>query len=883
MPEENQIQTPQQTTPTDNLNSMRERLAAMRSFRNDAKLKKAQESQNTMDMNSNNMYQQSLNVLDPELSKKYHMASQSSAIAPIIKTYAESQWNDWSDLNTTQQIMSEYFKLNPDDDTFNKIMEFAQSDRDPEDFWVEMWWLQPTAWDKAVNWAEDNAKSFLSFFETWWDFVRNLVNGSLEELEQGTIFNPSETDYTNSAKENFAEMKYGKNYYSLTPEQKAEADYIVSTQEWYDMYKPSVQRATSRLAETWLDAFFTVIAPRMKAWFSIAWNTPWTDILMEWLWTATEFWWYIINALPILYQYRESLQTEEEKRERDQFVGSLWLMKLLQKRNWRDKWWTTRDSILSEINPETMIKEFQKRVLDAPKDIKEMYNNYKNKPKEERKWKSTLEELRANDKNWKEETENIIRRVTKKTVKWDSLQESSRKRLKVAKWLSDIEPEQATSYKAVSEALRRKGNQYKKEMDDVLKKDTKTYTREEIMREETNDKTGQETKTDIFERMIDKLIEANENRPNERSTYEFYRDKIINWEITLKELNDIVRDFNTEFSDNMFKENGWEKNWLNAADWRRLRTSWKIVIRRLWEKTWIPELSYDNLESMDRQYSSNIDAQYYIDKIYNAKADYDATRHVKTEWESIWEAFWMWTKAFNSAKNFDVEWFKNAFSKWTPEEATFEELEMELPSSIARIRELRKSIEENDKSLKQSEKLDFNTEEWWEWFEKMRWKDSDYLIMSVENPYGKTAKPEINAKNTAAFRERMDKEWIAYKGQKWVYGWDPEQSQIIAIDKAGQRSKILKYAEENAPQEWYIVIKWGKAYRFGIKDWKPVDVNMVDLRKSKTNLEAEGKENYSEIDWKKYVLPLYWPEEIKLSTKVNPEAYKDFLSIFNDN
>ena len=91
MPEENQIQTPQQTTPTDNLNSMRERLAAMRSFRNDAKLKKAQESQNTMDMNSNNMYQQSLNVLDPELSKKYHMASQSSAIAPIIKTYAESQ------------------------------------------------------------------------------------------------------------------------------------------------------------------------------------------------------------------------------------------------------------------------------------------------------------------------------------------------------------------------------------------------------------------------------------------------------------------------------------------------------------------------------------------------------------------------------------------------------------------------------------------------------------------------------------------------------------------------------------------------------------------------------------------------------------------------
>lgn len=882
MPEENQIQTSQTSTPIVNMtlkNDIRERLWWLRKQREEIKLRKAKEGINNMDNNSIGFYDKSLSVRDPQLSKRYHMASQSSAIAPIIKSYAENNWDDWSDLNDPQEILTEYLKLNPDDATYNRIMDFVQSDWDPEDFWVEMWWIKKDALDKAWDWAKWVWKWFLSFFETGWDAVRNAVNGAIEEIEQWTVFNPSKTDYTASAKENFAQRKYWKDYYSLTPEQKAEADYEVSTKEWYEENKPTAQRAVSKWMEAWLDAFFTIYAPWMKGAFSATWETPYLNYLNQWLGAVTEMGGYLINALPWLYQFRESLQTEEEKKERDQFVGSLWLMKLLKKRweDWKAGRWNVRDTILREIDPATIVKEFQKRVMEAPEDIKQGVGKLKeNLSKSEQPKvsnttpKSPLQELRDTNASLGKESNALVTRI----VKWSSkLKGDSTNKTKwsISRWLSELKEEDTSTYSDTYNALAKKWNEYKKQIDDILSKDTKTYWREDTMLDWREGVSGKSYKIDPVIKALDKMIEEFSERPNKRIKYEFYKEKVMNWEITLKELNDIARDFNTEYSDSMYAGD-WikEKTWLNAGAARELRTQLKAVVRKLWKETWLDELS--KLEELDSRYHDNITAQEFIWDMVYGKDTFDATRHVKTEWEVFGDVLWRWTKALGAAKNLDIAWVKNAFSRWIPESASYAELEMELPRNINRLREINKSMSDNSKSISSMEKLDFSKE--WEWLSKLRSKNANYMIASAENPMWKKATTKYNTAKTKAFRDFLDENWIKWKAQKWMYD-NPEESQIIAIDNPQQRIIIDEWLEKNSPQNENIIIKWGEAYRYDPRTKEAYKVDISDPKKTPIDLPADASNFYSEIDGRRYQLPLY-REEVEV--EVSPES---FLSVYN--
>ena len=97
-------------------------------------MRKAKQTQNTLDADSNNLYEQSLNVNNKNLSEKYNQASQSAAVASMIKSYAERNGDDWSDLNTPQEILTEYLTINDDDNTYNRLMDFVKSSQDPEEF-----------------------------------------------------------------------------------------------------------------------------------------------------------------------------------------------------------------------------------------------------------------------------------------------------------------------------------------------------------------------------------------------------------------------------------------------------------------------------------------------------------------------------------------------------------------------------------------------------------------------------------------------------------------------------------------------------------------------------------------------------------------------------
>ena len=144
------------------------------------------------------------------------------------------------------------------------------------------------------------------------------------------------------------------------------------------------------------------------------------------------------------------------------------------------------------------------------------------------------------------------------------------------------------------------------------------------------------------------------------------------------------------------------------------------------------------------------------------------------------------------------------------------------------------------------------------------------MIVSAENPMWKQASLEFNENTTQKFREFLDENNIKWKAQKWMYD-NPENSQIIAIDNPKQRSIIDKRLEKNSQQAENIIVKDGYAYRY---DPRTNEAYKVDLKKADIDLPAETDNFYSEIDGRKYQLPLYWELE-------QPITVEEFLSIYN--
>lgn len=181
-----------------------------------------------------------------------------------------------------------------------------------------------------------------------------------------------------------------------------------------------------------------------------------------------------------------------------------------------------------------------------------------------------------------------------------------------------------------------------------------------------------------------------------------------------------------------------------------------------------------------------------------------------------------------------------------------------------------KNIETKWKKNIIKEDLDF-TKAWS--FAKFRKKDANYMIASAENPMWKQATKAMNKKTHKAFAKFMKENKIEHKAQLWVYD-NPENSYIIKIESPEQRKMIDKWLEENSPQAENIIIKDWKAVRYNPRT---KEAHSVDLKDKDISLVDENITNYySEIDWKKYRLPLY---EAELE---NPISIKELYDLYNN-
>lgn len=618
MPEENQIQMNQTSTPA---NDIRERLSWLRSFREGAVLRKAKQTQNTLDMDSNNLYEQSLNVNNKNLSEKYNQASQSAAAASMIKSYAERNGDDWSDLNTPQEILTEYLTINDDDNTYNRLMDFVKSSQDPEEFWLEMWWIEKDWWDKLWDFAKNTGQNFLSFFESWWEAVRNLVNWWIWALEW---------DQTPWALENYAKMNYWKDFYSLSETEKAEAREAVSSKEWLDMYKPTAQRIALKWWEAWLDALFTAFAPWIKAWFSVAWAWAESDVpvvsdvlwwALWWLDKVNGFIWWIVTEVPWLSNFRDSLQTEQEKEEFDNFLWMIVLWKIMQKRWGRVKnSRSLKETVINELDPRVTIEEFQKRVTEAPADIKEWVNRAID-------WKATQENLQ--EQAWKivktktvEETETATRALQDADVAWAKNYKELNDRL-VNRW-KEIE--------ALEDA------EYAKTDDIKFKPEDTKYTKEY---EQDWYKTTREINS--VQEWIDLLRDFYEWNPDKSASLELLEAKFKNEWLNKREINNISRAIAQEYE--TYKARWQEKTSIKSKDVEDIRRAVKNFARE-WN---------ERLVELDKQWSDNMNTRAMIKDVQNeivrAKNNL-ANKNIlqKAAWTlwKIFNAIW-WTEALSKA------------------------------------------------------------------------------------------------------------------------------------------------------------------------------------------------------------------------------------------
>lgn len=148
-------------------------------------------------------------------------------------------------------------------------------------------------------------------------------------------------------------------------------------------------------------------------------------------------------------------------------------------------------------------------------------------------------------------------------------------------------------------------------------------------------------------------------------------------------------------------------------------------------------------------------------------------------------------------------------------------------------------------------------------FAKFNDTKADYMITTAYNPNAVKLSDEANLANQVKFKDFLKKNGYEYKEQLGKYD-NEEKSIIIKLPKGtADQLKIDQFVESYAPQAENLRIRKGVAYRY---DPRTYEAYAVDLKKNPVQQLADDVDNYySEIDGKKYQLPLYSEAERKLT------------------
>lgn len=262
---------------------------------------------------------QAYQTSDENLNKEYKKNSQLAAVSYMVKYAAKQNWADWSNLTTVSDIMSNYFNKFPE--TAPQIKEFINSDRDPEEFWIQMWWLKSDDEEEKLNWLERIYRDIKHPMDLIWQWAMDLAAYWLRKNWDTWMADTYALD-------SYAYKKYGKVIEDMTEDEIARLEldldlenaknwtYIMgewdASYSWISPFQEEIdrQRLDVWLLEWTLWAWLSALElafPTATLWVTTMAETPilWLPIqLVTWAW---EMLWEVVSLLPWVNGWISSL------------------------------------------------------------------------------------------------------------------------------------------------------------------------------------------------------------------------------------------------------------------------------------------------------------------------------------------------------------------------------------------------------------------------------------------------------------------------------------------------------------------------------------------------------------------------------------------------
>lgn len=786
MPEENQNIGVWQTQEPE-MSSLRAETNAFNDFKKNLRDKVNMQTNLRRAKEWQTLYENSLTASEPQLCSQYDRACKTNEMARWVRKFWESIGYDWSNVDDIQ-LLNDYSAEVPE--AWRIMLDYItnETEDDPMPYYIKLGFEKPTEEDEAKSWIERSLSNFRWSFDKAWQWLRTIWNDSNFEWKYGAI-----QDYA-------YDVYWRKHPFSGITEEEwknVERDLRIDP-SLLDKYKDP---------ETWIKDIImwgTVSAINATPWGLLA------NLWVSWV-AATEPWetvfggiwqgaWWIgrqWNRLPWFKQYRDSLATEEDKAEWDQYV---WQM------------------LIAMIT---------------------------------RKWIKTYKELKSSVDSWGGGWTRFDDFTKKKQLKlreqWEKLwgdiwQWGIEERWKVFKTLWDTDIEGVKTYEQLTEQVKKTWEKYLEQKKELLKKNTNKYWEKDLRlpkEVDTVDWTKPVEEVPVMkwlEAMLDKAIK--EKSQAKIAKINAYLDKIERWELTHADLEQLAADFWQEFKAWTFTEDGSIKNVPSAKVAADIRDDIKAVSRKLADESGIEGLSSKALEELDADYEWYKTTKWLIE---NMAEKVNSTRQKLIKRNLLQKI--TWTVGTILRTTWVDKLLRQIFG--TAEKSEYSanpvELEKMLPKWLDKIDRISKKLDANASDAEILQELELSPEGrvWITSVNGYERVPSDTIFDKAQRAWDKW-----NVKVANDLYKKAVDEWAKYLKEqfwdeitveKWVwrYGGSNEPTLYTVLKDVTPENiqKLADISENVFKQKSFFVaqeiLNKGKSVKLWAVEWKPWTSNEV--------------------------------------------------------
>lgn len=604
--------------------SLRDKVNQFNSFVASVKQqKKEQKVQETSQLNQA-LFTSWMNTQNHWVAKECNRAIRMSQVADGIKEFLPTQ-PDFSDIDFSDDYRTDGNVINSFKAAFpeySNIMEsYVKDDSntncDPTDFYYQTWWMK-TKKEEEKSWWDRYLENLTYWVESWWRWIKGLMATLIDFIEWWEDMSKW------YAQDLFSKNYFNKNWNDLNDEEREFVINALRTKEIYDEYKPTVQRWLLDTVEGGVDVWISISSPLaflIRNGIAAASATPYLRELLSALWNW--FWevWRTFVTRPSVLTYfnpasvplilfRESLQTDEEKKRFDQDVWMLWLWSIF----WlRKTWWGWKTASRWDL----ITPEFYQKAWESLKTTPERWN------KISERWNKRSESENA------QLTQQLEEQAWKAT---DAITPKDRQR--VAEWLYELDANKVKTFKDGITESSKVWESIKRLEDDIYSQDSRLFKPDDTWEIKTYELEWKDMvyKTvkwvDYVQPMINVLKKLYKWNADELARIELIERKFNSEWLSRWEINELARNVSAEIETyKSTKRHAWEpydtdlakeaedarQKWKEFARWDNpdlidLDRRWSNIIR-------VAEL-FDDLEVKLNQYKNNIPNKWVIKNLW---------------------------------------------------------------------------------------------------------------------------------------------------------------------------------------------------------------------------------------------------------------------------